>query len=64
MNPYLKYTNLAFQLILYIFSGYYFGKWIAEHLGYGNSAGSAIGILVMLMIGLTKIIRDLLQENK
>jgi putative effector of murein hydrolase LrgA (UPF0299 family) len=64
MNPYLKYTNLAFQLILYIFAGNYFGKWIATYFHFNPSTGSAIGILIMLGLGLYKIIRDIMKESK
>ena len=64
MNKYLKYTNLAFQLILFIFAGYYFGKWIADYFGLNPSNGSAIGIVLMLGAGLFKIIQDILKDLK
>jgi len=62
MNKYLKYTNLAFQLILFIFAGNYFGKWIAEYFGYNPATGSAVGILILLILGLIKIVRDVLAD--
>jgi len=64
MNRYLKYTNLAFQLILFIFAGNYFGKWTANYFGLNPSNGSAIGIVLMLGLGLFKIIRDILEDLK
>ena len=63
MNPYIKYTGLAFQLILFIFSGYYFGKMIANYFGSDPVIGSVVGILTMLVLGLFRIIKDVRKET-
>jgi len=62
MNPYLKYSGMAFQLILFLLVGYYLGKYVSGFLGISPSTGSAVGMLFFLLTGLFKIIRDILKE--
>jgi hypothetical protein len=62
MNPYLKYTGMAFQLVFFILAGYWIGKWVANYFGGNETTGTAIGIIFFLGAGLFKIIRDVLKE--
>ena len=63
MNPYLKYSGMAFQLVFFILAGYYSGKYAGAALGWNQSTSSAVGLLFFLSTGLFKIIRDILKEN-
>jgi len=64
MNPYLKYTGLGFQLLFFIFAGYFIGKWASSYLGINETSGSAFGALFFLTFGLYKMIREVMKESE
>lgn len=63
MNPYLKYTSLGFQLLFYVFAGYFIGKLIAQFFDFKETTGSVFGMLLFTAGGLYKIIREVLRES-
>jgi hypothetical protein len=63
MNPYLKYSGMAFQLILFLLAGFFGGKYLAHWLGWDEKVFSAVGMLIFLSGGLFSIVRNLLKEN-
>jgi hypothetical protein len=63
MNPYLKYSGMAFQLVFFIFAGYYIGKYAGKVMGWNQSTASVVGLLFFMCTGLIKIIYDILKEN-
>ncbi len=63
MNPYLKYSGMAFQLVFFLLAGYYLGKYLGGLLGFDPGSSAAFGMLFFLGTGMFKIIRDILREN-
>lgn len=64
MNSYLKYSGLAFQFLAYMLAGYWLGYWLGPYLGGSRDTSAVVGLLLFLVGGLYKIIREVLEELK
>lgn len=64
MNPFLKYSGLAFQMLAYVLAGYWAGHWIAVWTGMNPATGSVTGLMIFLTGGMAKIIRDILRDTR
>ncbi|HRH35948.1 MAG TPA: hypothetical protein PKY12_12865, partial [Catalimonadaceae bacterium] len=64
MNQYLKYSGMVFQLLLLIAIGYWLGQWIGPKMGLSESNGSVVGLLVFLLVGMYRLIKDILADSK
>lgn len=62
MNPYLKYTGLAFQLLFFIGAGYWLGNFAGPWLGFSKSTGQGFGILLFLVFGLVHVLKEVLKD--
>lgn len=64
MNTYLKYTGIAFQLLFLMAAGYFLGKWLGPKVGMTTSNGAVLGLMLFLVAGLYRLIKEVLDENK
>lgn len=55
---------MVFQLLLLIAIGYWLGQWIGPKMGLSESNGSVVGLLVFLLVGMYRLIKDILADSK
>lgn len=64
MNTYLKYTGLAFQLLFLMAAGYYLGHWLGPKAGMSVSNGEVLGLMIFLLVGLYRLIKEVMDESR
>ncbi|MCU0449943.1 MAG: AtpZ/AtpI family protein [Bernardetiaceae bacterium] len=62
LNPYLKYSGLAFELAGAILLGWWLGQWVDRWLATAQPYGVLAGILLFLGAALARIIYSLTRE--
>lgn len=63
MNTYLKYTGMAFQLLFLMAAGYYMGQWMGPKVGLSVSSGAVLGLMFFLLVGLYRLIKEVMDES-
>ena len=64
MNPYLKYTQIGMTMLVGLVVFGYIGKWADAYFGFETPYLTAFCILFFVASFLTKLILNLLHEQK
>ncbi|MCS7019097.1 MAG: AtpZ/AtpI family protein [Cytophagales bacterium] len=63
LNPYLRYSSMAFELAGALLLGYWVGRWIDREWLLPKSLGTMVSMMICLFAALFHILRNLMKSQ-